>query len=47
MLTLLIAKFVTFTWNSRCHQMWSCRTFVNISNVDHVVELYYQVQWPY
>jgi len=34
MLTLLIAKFMTFTCNSRCRFMWSRCTFVQVRNVD-------------
>jgi len=39
MLTLRIAKFVTFTFNSRCLYMLSCWTFVKVWNADHVAEL--------
>jgi len=39
MLTLLIAKFMTFTCNSRCHYVWSCWMFVYVWNVDHVAQL--------
>jgi len=39
MVTLLIAKFVTFTCNSRRRCMWSRCKFVKVWNADHVVEL--------
>jgi len=39
MLTLLIAKFVTFICNSPCRYVWSCCTFANVWNADRVAEL--------
>jgi len=39
MLTAHIAKFVTFTWKSRCRYMWSRCTFVKVWNADHVAEV--------
>jgi len=41
MLKLLIAKFATFTCNSRCHYTLYA---VNVWNVDHVAELQCRVQ---
>jgi len=46
MLPLLIAKFVTFTCNSRCRHSWSRCTFVKVLNADHVAELYRGVSQP-
>jgi len=39
MLALLIAKFVTFTCNSRYCYVRSHCTFANVWNADHVAEL--------
>jgi len=39
MLALRVAKFMTFTCNSRYRYMWSRCTFVKVWNADHVAEL--------
>jgi len=38
MLTLFIAKFMTFTCKSRCLFVWSRCTLVKVWNADHVAE---------